>query len=126
LIKIGGFIVVACLVAIPAHAEETPRHSIAVAGESELLLPPDYATITVGVVTQAPQVANALAENSERMTRVIAAIKSVGVLDKDIQTSIFRIRPKYEKTARVTIRTKHSERLLVTPYQMKSLSPPEI
>lgn len=86
-----------CLTALPALAEETPPHTIAVAGEVELLLPPDYATIELGVVTQGPLVGDALAENSVRMTRVIDAVKSLGISEKDIRTSTFLIQPKYEK-----------------------------
>lgn len=82
--------------AIPALAEETPNHSIAVAGEAELLLPADYATITVGVVTQAKTVGEALAENNERMTRVITALRNLGIHDADIRTSKFNIAPRYE------------------------------
>jgi uncharacterized protein len=80
-----------------ALADETPRTTIAVAGEAELLLPPDYASIELGVVTQGATVAPALSENSERMTRVIAALKALGLQDKDIRTSTFLIQPKYEK-----------------------------
>lgn len=81
----------------PAVADETPRNTIAVAGEAELQLPPDYASIELGIVTQGPTVAPALNENSDRMTRVIAAIKALGLQDKDIRTSTFLIQPKYEK-----------------------------
>ncbi len=85
-------------VATSAYAEAiTPPHSIAVAGEATMYLPPDYATIELGVVTQAPLVGDALAENSARMTRVIAAIRALGIPDKDIHTSTFLIQPKYGK-----------------------------
>src|SRR5579864_2652940 len=80
-----------------AVADETPRNTIAVAGEAQLLLPPDYALIELGVVTQGAMVSPALSENSDRMTRVIAASKALGIQDKDIQTSTFLIQPKYEK-----------------------------
>src|SRR5215472_9187033 len=36
-----------------AFADETPKNSIAVAGEAELVMPPDYADVELGVVTQA-------------------------------------------------------------------------
>lgn len=40
--------------------------------------------------------ADALAENGARMTRVIEALRALGNDDKDIQTSEFAIQPKYE------------------------------
>lgn len=82
-----------------AEAQDTPPHTIAVAGDVELLLPPDYATIELGVITQGPIVSDALADNSERMTRVVEAVKSLGIPDKEIRTSTFSIEPKYEKPA---------------------------
>lgn len=85
--------------ATSAFAEgTTPLHTIAVAGEAELLMPPDHATIELGVVTQAPAVSDALADSSARMSRVIAAMKALGIPEKDIQTSRFIIQPKYTPT----------------------------
>jgi uncharacterized protein len=93
--KVIFSLAVACIPFV-AFGAETPLHSIAVAGEAELLLPPDYATIQLGVVTQAPLVGDALAENSARMSRVIAAIAALDIADKDIRTSTFDIQPRYE------------------------------
>jgi len=93
-------ICIALWTATPAFSDAvTPPHSIAVAGDAELLLPPDYAKIELGVVTQAPLVGDALAENSSRMARVIDAMRALGIRDKDIRTSTFLIQPRYEKTA---------------------------
>jgi len=74
-------------------------HTIAVAGQAQLLIPPDYAMIQLGVISQAPLVGDALADNSARMTQVIEAMKALGIPAKEIQTSTFIIQPKYEKTA---------------------------
>jgi uncharacterized protein len=83
--------------ALPCLAAETPPHAIAVMGEAEIVTPPDYATVDVGVITQGANVAPALAENSARMSRVIEALHALGIADKDIQTSNFNIIPKYQK-----------------------------
>src|ERR1700733_13906226 len=98
MIRIVVCTVLALSAMVPALAADTPEHAIAVAGEAELLLPPDYATIELGVVTQAPIVSDALADNSARMTRVIEAVKAQGIAEKDIRTSTFLIQPKYEKS----------------------------
>jgi hypothetical protein len=66
-------------------------------GEAELRVAPDIATIEVGVVTQGPVVADALADNNARMSRVIDALRQLKIADSDIHTSSFMIQPKYEK-----------------------------
>lgn len=55
---------------------------------------PDIATITAGVVTDAPTAEAALAENARRMNTVIAAIKRAGVAERDIQTSQLSVQPQ--------------------------------
>lgn len=56
---------------------------------------PDLATINAGVVTQAATAAGALSDNSQRMARVLAAIKNAGVESRDIATSTVRLNPQY-------------------------------
>lgn len=93
---------IAGLVAVlghPAIADETRPNTIAVMGEAAVQLAPDFATIEVGVITQGPVVADALAANSDKMSRVVEVLRALNIADKDIQTSNFVIQPKYEKTA---------------------------
>lgn len=56
---------------------------------------PDQATISMGVTTQAPTAAAALAQNRGRMMAVIAAIRAQGVPERDIQTSGLDVSPQY-------------------------------
>jgi uncharacterized protein len=56
---------------------------------------PDIATIRAGVVTQAPTAGAALAENSNRMARVVAALKAAGVATRDVTTSNVGLSPQY-------------------------------
>lgn len=56
---------------------------------------PDLATIRSGVVSQAPSAAAALADNSARMARVLAAVRRAGIADRDIQTSNVGLSPQY-------------------------------
>jgi len=85
----------AMLLAAPAYALQD--HSIAVDGSATIAVPPDYATITLGVVSQANAVADALGENSAKMHRVIEALKAIGIPERDIATTDFSIQPRYEK-----------------------------
>ncbi|MEG3088272.1 SIMPL domain-containing protein [Sphingomonas sp. PB4P5] len=56
---------------------------------------PDIATIRAGVVTQNANAASALADNAERMTRVLAALKRAGVAQRDIATANVSLAPQY-------------------------------
>lgn len=56
---------------------------------------PDQATISMGVTTQAPTAAAALAANRSRMTAVISAIRAQGIAERDIQTSGLNVNPQY-------------------------------
>lgn len=69
-----------------------------VSAEGRTTRVPDLATIRAGVVTQAPTAAAALADNAQRMTRVIAALKSAGIAPRDIATSNVGLNPQYRYT----------------------------
>jgi len=62
-------------------------------GESRVA--PDQATISLGVMTEAPSAAAAMAANATRMTQVVAALKKAGIAAKDIQTSGLNLNPQY-------------------------------
>jgi len=63
--------------------------------EGEVRAAPDMATITLGVQTDAPTAAQALAANAEQMARVMAALKRASLADKDIRTAQLSVNPKY-------------------------------
>lgn len=56
---------------------------------------PDVATIRAGVVTQGTTAAAALRENSDRMARVLAALRRANVAARDIQTAQVSLQPQY-------------------------------
>lgn len=56
---------------------------------------PDIATIRAGVVTQNATAGGALAENADRMARVLAALKRAGVAPRDIATANVSLSPQY-------------------------------
>jgi uncharacterized protein YggE len=66
-----------------------------VAAEGKVTRTPDIATIRAGVVSQSPTAAAALADNAQRMTRVVAALRRAGVADRDLQTSQIQLQPQY-------------------------------
>ena len=78
----------------PAHAEP-PQPHIAVTGEGRRDSPPDMALISFGVITEADEAGQALAQNSKEMARVIAYLGDAGLDDRDIQTSGLSLNPRY-------------------------------
>ena len=90
---------------VPAHAaaqDRTPaaltpdatRLDLSVTGTATRV--PDLATISTGVQTQAPSAQGAIAQNAERMTRVLAALRRAGIAERDIQTSQLSLNPQYD------------------------------
>jgi uncharacterized protein YggE len=68
---------------------------ISVDGRGEAAGPPDLATITSGVTTQAASAREALDANSAAIARLISALAEAGIEGRDIQTSEFSIQPQY-------------------------------
>ena len=91
----------AILAAPNATAQEvTPFPSrekvISVTGTAISSVEPDLVNISFGVEIQEKTAIDALAANSELMSKVIASIKQVGITDSEISTSQFNIYPVYE------------------------------
>jgi uncharacterized protein YggE len=66
-----------------------------VSAEGRTTRVPDVATIRAGVVSQATTAAAALADNAQRMNRVLAALKKAGVAPRDIATATVGLAPQY-------------------------------
>jgi uncharacterized protein len=66
-----------------------------VSAYDEVKAAPDQAIVTLGVTTNAATAAKALGANAQKMTEVIAAVKSAGVTERDIQTSNLSLSPQY-------------------------------
>jgi uncharacterized protein YggE len=72
-----------------------PQRTITVEGHGEVTAPPDSASVSAGVTTQAKTAAEALSANASAMNSVFAALKRMGVQDKNVQTSNFSVEPQY-------------------------------
>jgi uncharacterized protein len=79
----------------PAAAQAAPPRIITMTGHGEARVTPDTAMLSAGVSAQAPTATAALATNTTRMQAVMAALKKLGVPDKDIRTSNFSVSPQY-------------------------------
>jgi hypothetical protein len=60
-------------------------------GEGKVTVAPDLAILTLGIESQESAVADAQANASEAMAKVIQALKDQGIEEKDIQTQYFSI-----------------------------------
>lgn len=71
-------------------------HEIQISGEGKAYLKPDVALVSFGVTSQALKSQDAVNQNNTKMNAVIMAIKSLGVKDKDIQTTLYNLTPIYD------------------------------
>lgn len=87
---------VAALAPLAASAQQqaTPPRII-VMGEGEAAAAPDMALLSLSVMREAPTARAALDANNEAMAAVIAAMKSSGIADRDLQTAGVQIQPRY-------------------------------
>lgn len=68
---------------------------ITVTGEGSVQVAPDIATITLGVTTQGETAAAALQANNAALAAVLERLKTVGVADRDVQTSNLSVNPNW-------------------------------
>jgi len=88
----------ALLVSVAASAQDSASaHTtqLTVTAEAEARAVPDIARLSTGVVTQAADAGSALRANAREMDQVMAALKAVGIQERDIQTSGISLYPQY-------------------------------
>ncbi len=74
----------------PAPANDQP-HTITVSGNGIAYGQPDIAVAQVGVETRGENPSKVVDDNTTKMNAVIAALKKLGIAEKDIQTSNFSV-----------------------------------
>lgn len=75
--------------------DQQNANQITVSGQGKVYAKPDVAVISLGVTSQASTVAAVTKSNTDKMNTVIAAVKKLGVDDKDIQTTNYNLTPVY-------------------------------
>jgi len=92
--------------AAPAVAQQSPAAYVEpmvpaagtvleVSAEGRTTRVPDLATIRAGVTTQGATAAAALADNAQRMERVLARLRRAGIATRDLQTASVQLSPQY-------------------------------
>ena len=78
-----------------ASAQTLPSPKLRLSAYGEVKAAPDRAAISVGVQTLAPTAAQAMAQNRERMVKVMATLMTQGLAARDIQTSSIDLNAQY-------------------------------
>ena len=73
-----------------------PEHTIAVSGEGKVTVVPDMATVSLGVSVERDTAKAARDAAAQQMTRVVAALKNLGIADEDIATANVSLSPVYD------------------------------
>src|SRR5213592_2981634 len=97
LVAIGAAVVALAGVGRPdlAGSASEPSGGITVSGTGSVQAVPDQAQFSLGVETSGPTAREALASNSERMRRVLAALFAAGVAKGDVQTQDVSVSRSY-------------------------------
>jgi uncharacterized protein len=67
--------------------DQPPEHTISVAGSGKVTVVPDLATVSLGVVIERPTAKAARADAADAMTKVVAAIRKLGIAERDIASA---------------------------------------
>jgi len=90
--------------ALAAGNECDSSRTIQVSGSAVVKVVPDLVTIQLGVTSNAITPQGVYDQNTAAMKKVTAAIRALGVADKDISTDYYLIRPLYNDYDSLTIK----------------------
>ena len=75
-------------------------NTLTVTGSGESNTAPDIAYVSVGVVTTGKKAQDAAQANAAATTKVVDALRRIGIAEKDVQTSGYSVNPNYEPQPR--------------------------
>ncbi len=79
--------------ALPAQQTTSDASGIFVAGTGKVRMKPNIATTNIGVEIQAATLADATQQANAKMNAIIEKLKSLGIAEKDIQTTSYNVSP---------------------------------
>jgi uncharacterized protein YggE len=77
--------------ATPEKSMPTGVPTVSVSGHGEVHVPPDTASISIGIDVIQPTLAQAQEQATDQANTVIAALKAAGIADEDIQTAYLNV-----------------------------------
>ncbi len=81
-----------------AAAKDKQQRTISLTGTGTVTAPADTAQISTGVISEADTARQALDKNTAAMAKVVADLKAQGIEPKDIQTTNFSVRPRFQQS----------------------------
>ncbi|MBO3808227.1 MAG: SIMPL domain-containing protein [Candidatus Brockarchaeota archaeon] len=75
---------------------EQQAKTISVTGTGVVKAKPDRAVLSLSVVTQAGSAGGAISENADKMDSVVKAVRSMGILENQTETSAYSLTPIWE------------------------------
>lgn len=83
---------------VPVQKKE--EETITVMGSARTYVMPDTFAATLGVETTAKTVTDAATENARATNGILSALKSLGLTDKEVSTSMYTIYPVYDEAGK--------------------------
>ncbi|MEM2261719.1 MAG: SIMPL domain-containing protein [Thermoproteota archaeon] len=84
--------------------DDQEKQTISVSGIGTAKAKPDRALVSLSVITRADTAKNAVYENAEKTSIVIGALKTMGIAEKQIETSAYSLTPIWDYSDRNTPR----------------------
>ncbi len=82
--------------ATPAGVYALTAEGITAQGHGEVKVKPDIALLTLTVTTQSLHQAEAVQQNAQKTTSLMAALRGVGIAEKDMETQSYTVQPQYD------------------------------
>lgn len=74
----------------------TSNYQMSINGKGSVMVEPDIATVSLGVITENKELKAAQEENAVKSTQVLNSLINSGVEEKDIKTETYTINPEYD------------------------------
>ena len=81
---------------VSGAGDQPAEHTHSVAGSGKVAVIPDMATISLGVMIERPTAKAAREAAAAAMTKVVDAVRKLGIADKDIATANVSLNPVYD------------------------------
>jgi len=78
------------------HYEAKDFHTMTIKGYGEIKVKPDEAVLTIGILTENPDVQKAQQENAMKSLQVVEALRKIGFEDQYMKTANYSVQPKYD------------------------------
>lgn len=92
-----------------------PQNSVSVTGQGKVTYQPDIAIVTLGVqIDKVAKPDEALNQLNDKITKVVAAIKALGIAPEDIVTQNYSLYPQYDYVNNVSSLSGYSANQLIT------------